>query len=106
MTTVGLAIGLAAALAPAAQASFPDGDAPVARGNGGGPGLAERTRIEPRVPAEAIPATPAATAEPVGGFDWADAAVGAGVALGSSVLVGGTLVAIRRHGDRGRLATR
>lgn len=104
MTTVGLAIGLAAALAPAAQASFPDGDGPGPGGNDGGPGLAERARIEPPLPAEAISTTPVAIAEP--GFDWADAAVGAGVALGGTVLVGGTLVAIRRHGGRGRLATR
>lgn len=97
MTTVALAIGLAAAIAPAAQANFPDGDGPVA--SDGGPGLAERARIEPRLPAEAIPAPPAAVLEPVsGGFDWADFAVGAGVALGGTALVGGTLVAFRRHG--------
>ena len=83
MTAVALALGFAAALTPAAQAAFPDSDRSA--------------------PAGAPAAAPVSGS---GGFDWADAAVGAGIALGGSALVGGTVVAVRRHGGRGRLATR
>ena len=38
------------------------------------------------------------------GFDWTDAGMGAGIALGGVLLLGGALVVFRRSGQRQRLA--
>jgi hypothetical protein len=42
--------------------------------------------------------------EALDGFDWADAGLGAGIALGGIVLLGGALLVLRRSGRRQRLA--
>ena len=41
-----------------------------------------------------------------GGLDWADAGIGAGIAFGGILLLGGALLVVRRSGQRHRLATR
>jgi hypothetical protein len=52
---------------------------------------------------------PAASTQGVvvgGGVDWADAGVGAGIAFGGVLLLGGVLLVVRRSGQRDPLATR
>ena len=40
-----------------------------------------------------------------GGLDWGDAGIGAGIAFGGILLLGGALLVVRRSGQRHRLAT-
>ena len=40
-----------------------------------------------------------------GGLDWADAGIGAGIAFGGILLLGGALLVVRRSAQRHRLAT-
>ena len=40
-----------------------------------------------------------------GGLDWADAGIGAGIAFGGILLLGGALLVVRRSGQRHGLAT-
>jgi hypothetical protein len=54
---------------------------------------------------QAAPALPSPVVEVQGGFDWADAGVGAGIAFGGILLLGGALLVVRRSGQRHRLAT-
>jgi hypothetical protein len=53
--------------------------------------------------AQDTPALNIPAIEGQGGLDWADAGVGAGIALGSILLLGGALLVVR--GQRHRLAT-
>jgi hypothetical protein len=50
-----------------------------------------------------VPSSP--VVEVRGGLDWADAGIGAGIAFGGILLLGGALLVIRRSGQRHRLAT-
>jgi hypothetical protein len=50
-----------------------------------------------------VPSSP--VVEVRGGLDWADAGIGAGIAFGGILLLGGGLLVIRRSGRRHRLAT-
>jgi hypothetical protein len=103
MTLLGLTV--AALSAPAGQAAFPDFDGDEAPAP---PQLADRVRHEPAPPpAEgAIEATgPAQTITGSNGFDWADAGIGAGIALGGMAFLGGGVVAVKRAGRRDPLTT-
>ena len=104
-----LVLCTAAIAAPSAQATFRDYGA---GGTGGGAGAAP-----PREPTEHGRGGPVAQQDtsPVvidrrpivlesGGFDWADAGIGAAGAAGL-VLVGGGAVLLARHGRRGQIAT-
>ena len=97
ITTLGVvavAIG-----AHAGQAAFPDGD-------GATPDVDVRVvRLEPAAFRTALPAQagmssatarPAREFDPSGGFDWADAGVGAGIGLGAAGLAAGALLTARR----------
>jgi hypothetical protein len=62
----------------------------------------------PAVLDQASGATPAASrpvVEARGGLDWADAGIGAGIAFGCTLLLGGALLVMRRSG-RNRLVAR
>ena len=54
---------------------------------------------------QAAPARSSPVVEVRGGLDWADAGVGAGIAFGGILLLGGALLVVRRSGQRHRLAT-
>jgi hypothetical protein len=101
MATAGLVLALAAVGAPAAQAAFPDGDSPSPT-RAQAVVLAERVRTEPAPPAIETSFSLDAVA---GGFDWGDAGIGAAIALGAAGLVAGSVVVVRRSGDRNRLST-
>jgi hypothetical protein len=53
---------------------------------------------------QAAPVASSPVVEVRGGLDWADAGIGAGIALGSILLLCGALL-VRRAGQRHRLAT-
>ena len=74
------------------------------------PALPPGATLEPATPSTGplggvqvapVPSSPGALVQ--GGFDWADAGIGAGIAFGSILLVGGALLVVR--GQRHRLAT-
>lgn len=111
VATAGLALALAAIGAPVAQATFPDGDSPVPAGapheqspgrstQARGAALGERVRTEPAPPV----IDTSFSLDTAGGFDWADAGVGAGIALGATGLLMGSVLVVRRAG-RNRLST-
>jgi hypothetical protein len=101
LAVAGLVVALAAIGAPAGQAAFPDGDSPVSATEARVVSLAQRVRSEPAPPA--LP--PGFTFEVVlSTFDWADAGIGAGIALGAAGLLAGGVLVIRR-GQRDKLAT-
>lgn len=100
--TAGLVLTLAATGAPAAQATFPDGDSPVSSTQARAAALAERVRTEPAPPAID---TSFGLDVVAGGFDWADAGIGAGIALGAAGLLAGSVLVVRRAGGRDRLST-
>jgi hypothetical protein len=100
-----LTVAIAAIGAPAAQAALPDQGRGASMGDPVTPGLANKVRHEPQPPTGVSFETDSVLSVP-GGFDWADAAVGAGIALGATALLGGALVVVRRSGQRNRLATR
>jgi len=56
----------------------------------------------PPVKVDSVPSS--SVLEVPGGLDWADAGIGAGIALGSILLLGGALL-VRRSGQGHRLAT-
>jgi hypothetical protein len=70
---------------------------------GGQPALSAEATVEPAAAAAQVPSSP--VVEVPGGLDWADAGIGAGIAFGSILLLGGALL-MRRAGLRHRLATR
>jgi hypothetical protein len=51
-----------------------------------------------------VPSPSGPVVEALDGFDWADAGLGAGIALGGVLLLGGALLVFRRAGQRQRLA--
>jgi hypothetical protein len=51
------------------------------------------------------PVTSSPVVEVPSGFGWGDAGMGAGVAFGGILLLGGALLVVRRSGQRARLAT-
>ena len=53
---------------------------------------------------EVAPSPSGPVVEALDGFDWTDAGLGAGIALGGVLLLGGALVVFRRSGQRQRLA--
>jgi hypothetical protein len=55
--------------------------------------------------AQAAPVLPSPVVEVPGGLDWADAGIGAGIAFGGILLLGGALLVVRRSTQRHRLAT-
>jgi hypothetical protein len=60
------------------------------------------------VPPSSVQAAPVASSPVVevpGGLDWADAGIGAGIAFGGILLLGGALLVVRRSTQRHRLAT-
>jgi hypothetical protein len=54
---------------------------------------------------QAAPVLPSPVVEVPGGLDWADAGIGAGIAFGGILLLGGALLVVRRSTQRHRLAT-
>jgi hypothetical protein len=54
---------------------------------------------------QAAPVLPSPVVEVPGGLDWADAGIGAGIAFGGILLLGGALLVVRRSTQRQRLAT-
>jgi hypothetical protein len=101
LAVAGLVVALAAIGAPAGQAAFPDSDSPASPAAERVVPLAQRVRSEPGPPAlppgftvELVPST----------FDWADAGVGAGIAVGVAGLLAGGVLVVRR-GQRDKLAT-
>jgi hypothetical protein len=54
---------------------------------------------------QVVPVPSSPVVEVRGGLDWADAGIGAGIAFGGILLLGGALLVVRRSGQRHRLAT-
>jgi len=54
---------------------------------------------------EVVPVLSSPVVEVPGGLDWADAGIGAGIAFGGILLLGGALLVVRRSGQRHGLAT-
>jgi hypothetical protein len=106
LVVTALAVSIAAVAVPAGSGSLPDGDTQGGSATPATSEIATKVRHEPPLPAlEASAASLVADPASVDGFDWADAGIGGGIALGIAALLGGSVIVVRRTRHNDRLAT-